>query len=183
MWDTDILHTHTHTHTPLTVTLTDFGSCTMTPTRDDHLKGPTISIVIPRIPITMKMDEFLEELRLNNAARYPESRNSILHDGVRSATRLSHQVTSGSGRSWMPSSTVRFDVSKALGEAILSRGTIVFQFHSIAVSCYIPLTRTCFHCGKEGHEARFCRSAPQCHNCGKGHEVWRCPDRCRGPPS
>ena len=168
---------------PLTVTLTDFGSWTMTPTRDDHLKGPTVSIAIPRIPITMTMDEFLEEFRLNNAARYPESSNSILRDGVRSATRLSRRVTSESGRSWVPSSTVRLDVSKALGEAILSRGTIVFQFRSIAVRRYIPLTRTCFRCGKEGHEARFCRSAPRCRNCGKGHEVWRCPDRRRGPPS
>ena len=63
---------------PLTVTLTDFGSWTMTPMRDDHLKGPTILIVIPRIPITMTMDEFLEEFRLNNTAHYPESSNSIL---------------------------------------------------------------------------------------------------------
>ena len=129
---------------PLTVTLTDFGSWTMTPMRDDHLKGPALSIVIPRIPITMTMDEFLEEFCLNNAACYLESSNSILRDGVRSATRLSRHMTSGSGTSWVPSSTVRLDVSKALGEAILSQGTIVYQFHSIAVCRYIPLTRTCF---------------------------------------
>ena len=131
----------------------------------------------------MTMDEFLEEFRLNNAARYSESNSSILHDGVRSATRLSRRVTSTSGKNWVPSSTVRLDVSKALGEAILSRGTIVFQFRSIAVRQYSPMIRTCFHCGKEGHEARFCRSAPRCRNCGEGHEVWRCPDRCHRPPS
>ena len=94
---------------PLTVTLTDFGSWTMTPMRDDQLKGPTVSIAIPRIPITVTMDEFLEEFRLNNAARYPESRNSILvisRDGVQSAARLLHRVTSGSGRSWVSSSTM-----------------------------------------------------------------------------
>ena len=67
---------------PLTVTLTDFGSWTMTPTRDDHLKGATVLIVIPRIPITMTMDELLEEFRLNNAACYPKSSNSILRDGI-----------------------------------------------------------------------------------------------------
>ena len=155
----------------------------MTLRRDDHLKGPTVSIVIPRIPITMTMHEFFEEFRLNNAARYLESNNSILSDGVQSATRLSHRVTSGSSRSWVPSSTMRLDVSKALGEAILSRGMIVFQFHSIVIRRYISLKRTCFRCGKEGHEAHFCRSAPRCHNCGKEHEVWRCPDRRRGPPS
>ena len=131
----------------------------------------------------MTMDEFLEEFRLNNAARYSESNSSILHDGVRSATRLSRRVTSTSGKNWVPSSTVRLDVSKALGEAILSRGTIVFQFRSIAVRQYSPMIRTCFRCGKEGHEARFCRSAPRCRNCGEGHEVWRCPDRCHRPPS
>ena len=157
---------------PLTVTLPDFGSWTMTPTRENHAQGLTVSIAIPRIPITMTMDEFLEEFRLNNAARYSESNSSILHDGVRSATRLSRRVTSTSGKNWVPSSTVRLDVSKALGEAILSRGTIVFQFRSIAVRQYSPMIRTCFRCGKEGHEARFCRSAPRCRNCGEGHEVW-----------
>ena len=167
---------------PLTVTLPDFGSWTMTPTRDDHAQGPTVSIAIPRIPITMTMDEFLEEFRLNNAARYQESNSSILHDGVRSATRLSRRVTSASGKNWVPSSTVRLDVSKALGEAILSRGTIVFQFRSIAIRRYNPIIRTCFRCGKEGHEARFCRSAPRCRNCGKGHEVWKCPNQRHGPP-
>ena len=88
--------------------------------RDDQLKGPTVLIAIARIPITMTMDEFLEEFHLNNVARYPKSNNSILHDGARSTMRLSHRVTSGSGRSWVPSSTVRLDVSKDLGEAILS---------------------------------------------------------------
>ena len=42
----------------------------------------------------MTMDEVLEECRLNNAARYPESSNSILCDGVRSAMRLLRRVTS-----------------------------------------------------------------------------------------
>ena len=74
---------------PLTLTLTDFGSWTMAPMWDDHLKGPIILIAIPRIPITMTMDEFLEEFHLNNLGRYPESSNSILRDGVRCAMRLS----------------------------------------------------------------------------------------------
>ena len=149
---------------------------------DDHTQGPTLFIAIPRIPITMTMDESLEEFLLNNAAHYPKSNSSILHDGVRSATRLSQWVTSASSKNWLPSSTVRLDVSKALGEAILFQGTIVFQFHSIAICHYNPMIRTCFRCGKEGHEAHFCRIAPWFHNCGKGHEVWRCLDQCCGPP-
>lgn len=74
----------------------------------------------------MIMDEFFEEFRLNNAVRYLEFNSFIFYDGVRFVIRFSRRVMFISGKNWVSLSTVRFDVSKVLGEVIFFRGTIVF---------------------------------------------------------
>ena len=155
------------------VLLPHFGTWTPTPRRTDHAGGPTVSIVIQGIPADVTKDEFLTELRVSLASRLVASGDPS-GDGIRSATRLQRRITTPSGKSWAPSRTVRVDVSQTLGEELLTRGTIVYQFRSLPVRRFTPMTRTCFRCGKEGHEARFCRSPPRCRHCGKDHETRAC---------
>ena len=158
----------------LTVMLSDFGSWTMTPTRAEHANGPTVSIVVQGVPVDVTKEEFLTEFRLSIASRLSASGAPTTSDEIRCASRLQRKITTASGKAWAPSRTVRVDVSQALGEAILSRGTIVYQFRSLPVCQFTPMTRTCFRCGKEGHKARFCYSTPRCRHCGKDHETRAC---------
>ena len=134
-----------------------------------------MSIVVPGIPTEVTEEQFLHELHSNNEGRFSEFQGQAFRNGIHSATRLSRRVTSESGTgSWVPSRTMRLVVAKKVGEAILARGTLVLRFRSIPVRLYQPPIRTCFRCGREGHEARFCRSAAKCRKCGGGHAIWEC---------
>lgn len=164
------------------VMLPHFGTWTMTPRWTDPAGGPSVSIVVQGVPVDVTKEEFLAELRLGIASRLSVSGDPTC-DGIRSASRLQRRITTSSGKAWAPSRTIRVDVSQALGEALLTRGTIVYQFRSLPVRRFTPMTRTCFRCGKEGHEARFCRSTPRCRHCGRDHETRACRIGRRRPSS
>ena len=137
--------------------------------------GATLSLVVQGIPIEVTDDQFLRELQLGNEGRFSEFRGQAFQMAIQSVTRLSRRVKSASGtESWAPSCTMRLVVAQNVGTAILDRGTLVLHFRSVPVRLYHPPIRTCFRCGREGHEARFCRSAAKCRNCGGGHAVWEC---------
>ena len=148
----------------------------MTRMREGSPKGNTVSLVIPGIPTDVTEEQFLHELHANNDGRFSDFQGQAFRDSIHSVSCLSRHVTSESGKgSWVPSRSMRLVMAKNVGAAILARGTLVLRFRSIPVREYNPPTRTCFRSGREGHEARFCRSAAKCRVCEGGHPVWECP--------
>ena len=159
-----------------TISLPHFGDWTMTQTREGGPRGATLSLVVQGIPIEVTDEQFIRELHLGNEGRFSKFRGQAFRTAIHSVTRLSRRIPSATGNgSWAPSRTMRLVVAKNVGEAILARGTLVLCFRSVPVRLYHLPIRTCFRCGREGHEARFCRSAAKCRNCGQGHAVWDCP--------
>ena len=138
----------------------------------------TISVVISRIPLSMSTLDFEEEFAVCNGSRFSGFDSQSLRSALRSTTRLSRRTTDSSGSSsWIPSSSLRCNVDRKLGEALLAHGSLVIGFQLVDVRPYHPPVRFCFHCASEGHLARFCRNPPRCRRCGQGHPLRDCPRR------
>ena len=146
--------------------------------RDSTRLSDLMSIVVSRVPMSMSPDDFTEELLLSNEARIPGFDSDLLRSSVHSISRLSRRQVDMSGTStWIPSLSLRCIVSRKLGEALLHLGSLVIGYRPVEVRVYHPPVRFCFHCGREGHLARFCRSPPKCRRCGEGHALRDCPLR------
>ncbi len=137
-----------------------------------------LSVVVSRIPVSMSSDAFVEEFALSNGSRFSGFDSSSLRTSLRSVSRLPRRKVSGSGLSeWVPSSSLRCVLDRKLGETLLASGSLVIGFRYVKVRPYHPPDRFCFHCGREGHLARFCHSPLHCRRYGAGHALRDCPLR------
>ena len=143
----------------------------------------SLSVVISRVSSSMSSDDFVDDFVCSNASRFSDFDADSLRIALHSATRLPRREIDSSGNTtWVPSLSLKCVVARKLGEALLASGSVVVGFRSTAVRPFHPPIRYCFHCGREGHLARYYRSPARCARCGDGHPLRDCPHRPSSRP-
>ena len=161
-----------------TLTLPPFGCWSRKPTPP----SATTLVVIRGVPLSTSETTAVSDIASSNAGRL-EGYASVaaLTSALKSATRLKRrQATPNGGSTWVASTSLWLQVDQRLGEVLLQHGHLVLGYRLHSIVPYEAPLRTCFHCGREGHVAKFCRSPPHCGLCGGNHPRWDCP---HGPSS
>ena len=162
-------------------TLPSFGRWTRKPTPT----SATIPVVVRGVPLSTSEDEAATDIAAGNAGRLEGfTAAADILAALKSATRLKRRRPHGSeGPPWVPSTSLRLRVDRRLGTAMLERGHLVLGYRLHTVAPYEEPLLTCFHCGREGHVAKYCRSPPRCSGCGGGHVFRECPHRSDAGPA
>lgn len=141
----------------------------------------TISLVFGGVPLAQSVQEVQEELVARNEGRFESPSNAAplptLATAVKSITRLNRRPPAGNGGNspaWVPSTTMRIEVDRVVGECMLAKGHVVLGYRVVALRPYTPTPRRCSRCLMSGHIAPNCRNAPKCRSCGAGHLTSDC---------
>ena len=100
------------------------------------------------------------DLAASNASRFEDVTRDLKAD-ILDVTRMNRCIQTPEGHRWVPSTSIRLRVTRALGEAMLDRGRVVLDYHLTEVYPYEPPVITCRACKREGHKAEHYRSRRQ----------------------
>ena len=158
------------------ISLESFGHWKLVSGRSRPSSADLISLVVSGIPLSMSKSEFETEFAACNGKRFGEFDVASLQTALHSSSRLPRREVPSSGTSqWVPSTSIRCVLQRKLGEMILEHGSLVIGYRSVPVRPYHAPARICFHCGREGHLAKFCRSPAHCSRCDGSHSLRDCP--------
>lgn len=120
-------------------------------------------------PIANLLNSFAD----GNAHRVGMTSTQLL-SRLKTVERLQRRLNQGpQAGQWVPSSSIKITCDSDIARRFVSASIAILDHQAHEVIPFTVPVRTCFHCEKVGHSAKYCRGI--CATCGAKHPAHPCP--------